>query len=64
MWGIVLDKEVRKGLPDEVTCEQRRASRRGKPGKGLGGEHARRREQQHKRPAAGAWVALIKAASA
>lgn len=63
MWGIVLDKEVRKGLPDEVTCEQRCASRRGKPGKGLGGEHARRREEQHKRPAAGAWVAL-KAASA
>ena len=45
MWGIVLDKEVRKGLPDEVTSEQRRASRRGKPGKGLGGEHARQREQ-------------------
>ena len=55
---------MRKGLPDEVTSEQRCASRRGKPGKGLGGEHARRREQQHKRPAAGAWVALIKAASA
>ena len=46
MWGIVLDKEVRKGLPDEVTCEQRRASRRGKPGKGLGGEHASQEEER------------------
>lgn len=41
MWGIVLDKEVRKGLLDEVTSEQRLAGRRGTPGKGLGGEHAR-----------------------
>lgn len=43
--SAVLDKGIRKALPSEVTFEQRPVRRRDKPGKYLGGEHARRGEQ-------------------